>query len=141
MVGLTALGFALAEVISSAAPSSPVRLSVVFAVWTTSPVLLWIGWGITFAAEGKPHRSAVAIVGAVLLPTFVGLHLLVASRESSMSGLAYLLLPLFGLFLVLIAAGIAGGLAVRAVDLQRPEDPELKFLGEFEDRIDDLRRH
>jgi hypothetical protein len=139
VLAASALALSVVELVRAAQPNGHIVSILAFAAWCTSPVLLWLGWGLVVADEGRPHRSAVSVVGAFLLPAFVAFHLLIASTDSSTASLGYVTFPLGLLLGTAVAGGIAGGLAARAADRTETSDASSRLLEEFEERVDDLR--
>jgi hypothetical protein len=140
VVALAALALSLFELFRASQPNGQIVSILAFAVWCTSPVLLWSGWGLVVAGEGGAHRVAVGVVGSLLVPAFVGFHLLVASSDSSTASLGYVTFPLGLLFGTAIAGGFAGGLAARSMDRTAAGDEDSRLLAEFRDRTHDMRR-
>ena len=132
-----AFTFSFAELLD--ATQGAVVVSLLFAAWCTSPVLFWLGWGLTVADEGRAYRRAVAVIGAFALPAVVGFHLLIAGSSSSTAGMGYLTIPFPLLVATAIATVCANSIAARRIDaVARPGDDERQLLDDFRKRIDGL---
>jgi cytochrome bd-type quinol oxidase subunit 2 len=134
----TLLAYVLSVVLLSLASRSVV-IGMLFAVWTTSPILWWFGWA-TRNQQSAAMREAAMTIAVVLGPAYLGFHARAwyAIHISSTGAIGYLTLPFLLLILTIAATSIAGAAARRGQPrpIRRSPDDEARALARDLARVD-----